>query len=184
MPTRRYDRFTISLHWIIALAVVAAYGIGLVRDEFPKGDRAWLLTLHLSIGLLVIALTVVRIGWRSLTPAPKALPAAPMVELAKKIAHLGLYAAMLAIPLIGLIAAWMRGRPVDFFWLATIPSPVALDTALAKTLQNAHVVTAHLFMVLAGVHALAAIAHHLVLKDATLSRMLPLVAPRGSSLGD
>lgn len=184
MPIRRYDPITMSLHWIIALAVFAAYGIGLVREELPKGDfRAWLLTLHMSIGLLVIALTVVRVGWRAMTPAPKAIPSGPMVAFAAKIAHLGLYGAMFAIPLIGLFAAWTKGRVVGVFSFVVIPSPVALDGALAKILEDAHGVAAHAFMVLAGTHALAAIGHHLVLKDATLARMVPFVTPQRASLG-
>lgn len=184
MPTRRYDPVTMSLHWITALAVFAAYGIGLVREELPKGDfRAWLLTLHMSIGLLVIALTVARVGWRAVTPAPRALPLSPIASFAAKAAHLGLYGAMFAIPLIGLFAAWTKGRVVGVFSYVIIPSPVALDPALAKTLEDAHGVAGHLFMVLAGVHALAAMAHHVVLKDGTLARMLPFVTPRRSGLG-
>ncbi|POR50339.1 cytochrome b [Bosea psychrotolerans] len=184
MPTRRYDPVTISLHWIIALAVFAAYAIGLVREELPKGDfRAGLLTLHMSIGLLVIALTIMRIGWRAMTPAPKAIAAAPMAAFAARMAHLGLYGAMFAIPLIGLSAAWMKGRVVGLFSLVVIPSPFALDIALAKTLEDAHGVAAHAFMILAGGHALAAIGHHLVLRDATLARMVPFVTPRRSSPG-
>lgn len=184
MPTRRYDPVTMSLHWMIALAVVAAYAIGLVREELPKGDfRVWLLTLHISIGVLVLALTVVRVGWRMMTPAPTALASTPMAALAARMAHLALYAAMIAVPLIGLLAAWTKGRVVGLFSAFVIPSPVALDTALAKTLEDAHGVAAHGFMILAGVHALAAIVHHLVLKDATLARMLPFVQTRRSSLG-
>lgn len=184
MPTRRYDTVTMSLHWIIALAVFASYAMGLAREGLPKGDfRAWLLTLHMSIGLLVIALTVLRIGWRSVTPAPKAQPAAPMAAFAAKVAHLALYGAMLAIPLIGLAAVWSKGRAVSVFSLVTIPSPVARNAALAKLLGDAHEVATHLFMALVAIHALAAIGHHVVLKDATLSRMLPFVSPRRPNPG-
>lgn len=183
MATHRYDPVTMSLHWIIALAVFSAYAIGLVREELPRGDfRSWLLTLHISIGLLVIGLTVMRVGWRMITPAPKAIPSAPAAALAARIAHLGLYGAMLAIPLIGLFAAWTKGRVVGMFSVVVIPSPVALDTALAKTLEDVHGIAAHAFMILAGAHALAAIGHHLVLRDGTLARMLPFVTPRRPSL--
>lgn len=183
MQTRRYDPTAMSLHWIVALAVFAAYGIGLVREELPKGDfRAWLLTLHMSLGLLVIALTVVRVGWRMITPAPTAIPTTPIASVAAKLVHLGLYSAMFAIPMIGLFAAWTKGRLVGAFSLFVIPSPVALDAYLAKILEDAHGVAAHAFMILAGVHALAAIGHHLILRDETLARMVPFVTARRSSL--
>lgn len=183
MQTTRYHPIAMSLHWIVALAVFAAYGIGLVREELPKGDfRAWLLTLHMTLGLLVIALTIVRVGWRVLTPAPTAIPTTPIAAVAAKLVHLGLYSAMFAIPMIGLIAAWTKGRVVGVFSLIVIPSPVALDAHLAKILEDAHGVAAHAFMILAGVHALAAIGHHLVLRDETLARMVPFVTARRSSL--
>lgn len=183
MQTTRYDLIAMSLHWIVALAVFTAYGIGLVREELPKGDfRAWLLTLHMSLGLLVIALTVIRVGWRVARPAPTPIPTTPIAAIAARLVHLGLYGAMFAIPLIGLFAAWMKGRVVGVFSLFVIPSPLPLDPALAKFLEEAHGVAAHAFMILAGVHAVAAIGHHLVLKDETLARMLPFITARQSRL--
>lgn len=53
----------------------------------------------------------------------------------------------------------------------------------AKPLEEVHGIAAHAFMVLAGVHAVAAIGHHVLLKDATLARMLPLVSPGRSNPG-
>lgn len=176
MSTHRYDPFSQSLHWITALVVIVAYAIGLGREALPKGDvRTALLSLHMSLGMLVMALTFVRITWRLTFARPLEVRPRPVnpAEIAAKLAHLGLYASMLAIPMIGLLSAWLKGRLVSFFGLVLVPSPFALNPGFAKGLENAHELSGHLMMALAGLHAVAAIGHQFILRDGTLSRMLP-----------
>lgn len=177
MTRLRYDPLTQTLHWIIAAAVIAAYAIGLVREDLPKGDfRAWLLTLHMQIGLLVAALSVVRIGWRAAHPAPEPVAATPTLRLAVRLGHLALYVSLFAVPLVGLLAAWIKGRTVGVFGVA-IASPFAVDKPLAENLEHLHEFVAHAMLLLAGGHAVVAIAHQFLLKDGTLARMLPFLDP-------
>jgi cytochrome b561 len=176
MLRTRYDALTQILHWVIALAVVAAYAIGLIREDLPKTDfRAWLLLLHMSIGLSILALTVLRVLWRGAVAGP-----APISEglslLVVKAGHLALYGALFLIPLIGLFAAWYKGRVFGFFDLVPLPSPVATNKDLAEKLEEIHGLAAHGIMILAGGHALLAIVHQWVMKDGTLGRMLPFLA--------
>lgn len=169
----RYDALTQFLHWFIAALVIGTYAIGLGREAIPKGDfRTFLLGLHMSLGLALIALMVVRIAWRISAPAvpPVAMPA--RMQLAAKLGHIGLYALLLAVPLVGLAAAWIKGRNVGFFGLP-LPSPFAVNVPTGKMLEGAHEVVANGLMALAGLHAAAAILHHHLLKDDTLRRMLP-----------
>jgi len=174
MASLRYDPLSQALHWVTALAVIGAYAIGLVREDMPRGDfRTGLLSLHMSIGILVFGLTLLRLAWRAGYPAPPMLPAAPLIRLAAKATHLLLYAAMIAIPVAGLISAWANGRIVSFFWILPFPSPLAIDKPFAEIMGELHEIAAHVLMVVAGVHAAASIAHHVILKDTTLLRMLP-----------
>jgi len=174
MTTNRYDSASQAFHWVTALTVLAAYAVGLLREELPRGDlRSELLNLHMSMGLLVFALTFLRLAWRAGHPAPPLLPGTPLIRLGARAAHLLLYAAMIAIPLVGLVSAWVKGRTVGFFWILPVPSPFAIDKLFAERLEDLHGLAAHVLMALAGLHALAAIGHHIILKDATLMRMLP-----------
>jgi superoxide oxidase len=150
MSPRRYEPVTQSLHWLVAIAIVATYALALWREALPKGDfRTAILNLHMSLGLAVIGLTVLRIGWRSVMPAPAPVASSRMAMLAAK------------------------GRTVGFFGIVTLPSPLVPDRAFGKLLEEVHKVAAHLMMILAGLHAAAAIGHQLILKDGTLSRMVP-----------
>lgn len=174
MTTARYDPVSQAFHWVVAIAVVLAYATGIVREDMPKGDfRNGLLTLHASIGLLIFVLTFLRLAWRAGHPAPAMLEQTAFVRLVASAAHVALYAAMIAVPLVGIVSVWTDGRIVSFFWVLPVPSPMALDKPLSEALEEVHSVAAHVLIVVAGLHALAAIAHHVVLKDATLLRMLP-----------
>lgn len=183
MTRLRHDPFTQSLHWIVAFAVAGAYGIALLRDDMPKGDlRNWMLTLHMSMGLVVFGLSLLRLGWRTAAPAPAPAPGTPLVRLLAKAAHVGLYLALIAVPVMGLVAAWAKGRGLTFFGLFPIPSPIGIDREFAEEIEDLHGLAAHSMMILAGLHAVAAIGHQFVLKDGTLGRMLPFVrAPQTAS---
>lgn len=183
MNENRYDSTTRALHWLIAVLVVATYAVGIVREELPKGDfRTLLLTLHMSVGISIVALTIVRIFNRLTHAALAPVLMPPMMQLASKAGHGVLYLALFAIPLIGLFAAWAKGRPLTFFGLFPVPSPIAVNRDFAKTLEGAHEVAAHIMMLLAFGHAVVAIYHQKVLKDGTLGRMMtrfsPLPEPR------
>ncbi len=172
---QKHDSLTQVLHWMIALLVIGAYGVGLWRETLPKNDfRAWLLSLHMSVGLVVVGLTLVRIFWRSRAPHIASLESSPAMVLASKLAHGLLYLLLIALPVVGLVAAWTKGRTVGIFGLP-LPSPFAVNVGFAKQLEEVHEVLAHGLMMLAGVHAVAAIYHHLLLKDATLARMVPML---------
>lgn len=173
MTRQRHDHSAIALHWLVALAVAAAYGLALWREEVPRGDFRNLLTgLHMSAGVLVLGLSVVRIGLRPFAASVPPPPGSLLMHRLAKLGHLTLHIAALAVPIIGVLMVWAKGRSVGFFGLS-IPAPVTLDRAFAAPLEEAHEIAANLMMIMAGLHAAAALGHHYLLKDGTLSRMIP-----------
>lgn len=185
MTSPTYDPMTRAIHWIIAVLVAAAYGVALGREEMPKGDlRTFLLAFHMWIGMGVFVLSVARLGWRAAAPAVEPVPGTPTMRLLARGAHVALYLALLALPIVGLLAAWGKGRPVTFFGLMPLPSPLPIDRELGGSLEDLHQLAGHAIMILAGVHAAAAIVHQWVLKDGTLARMLPLVRGRAISAAE
>lgn len=177
MTARRYDPLTQALHWATLAAVLAAYGSGLYREAVPKGDFRNVITMqHMSFGVLVLGLALARIGWRSVSPAPPSNLQSAGMRLAARAGHLALYASMLAIPILGVLMVWAKGRGVPVFDLVTIPAPFAANKEFARTLEEGHEIAAHAMMILAGLHAIAAILHQAVLKDGTMARMLPFGA--------
>jgi len=171
--TARHDFTTQALHWLVAVAIALAYGLALWRDELSKGDFRNLVTgLHMSAGVLVLALSAVRIAWRPFARSVPPVDGSPLTHALAKAAHLALYVAMIAVPVVGMLMVWAKGRPVAFFGLS-IPAPFELSREIGKPLEEVHEVTANLMMIMAGLHAAAAIVHQVLLKDGTLARMVP-----------
>jgi cytochrome b561 len=98
----RYTRVAIVLHWAIAAFIVFNLAIGFVMEDLPLPLRGLVLMLHVSSGLTVLALTVVRVAWRLFnTPPPYPAAMKPWERHAAHVAHFLLYAAMVLMPLSG-----------------------------------------------------------------------------------
>lgn len=171
----RYTGTAIALHWLIALALLAIFGLGVYMQDLPLSPaKLKFYSWHKWAGVTVFLLVAVRLGWR-LTHAVPALPAAipaPQRLLAGAI-HGLLYLLMFAIPLSGWLMSSAKGFQTVWFGLVPLPDLVAKDAALGDSLQALHFA---LNMVLAGlvvVHAAAALKHHFVDRDDILTRMLP-----------
>jgi cytochrome b561 len=93
----RYSRGAIILHWAIAVLVIYNLTTGLLHDTLPKAAFQF----HVSSGITILTLTVLRIIWRLTHKPPPFLPMAPWENWLAHIVHFCLYAAMLAAPLTG-----------------------------------------------------------------------------------
>lgn len=168
------------LHWLAALCVLVAWGLGITLDDLPKRFEPRALWVHETVGLALLAIVLVRIAWRlGGNPPPPALPgslSSPMTRWSQPLSH-GvhwlLYGLMIAVPVIGIVLTFARGQSLPLFGLAEIASPWPRDRALARTIKGIHELAANITILLATIHVAAALVHHYVLKDDTLRRMLP-----------
>ena len=126
--------------------------------------------LHSTVGLLVLTLAVLRILWRSTTPAPAHVGPAWLAPLANA-GHVALYALTVALPVTGLVARWAHSGTATLIGGLSIPAPFPLPQT--KLFGEVHVAIAYTLAALVAAHVLAALVHHFVLRDATLRRMAP-----------
>jgi cytochrome b561 len=165
-----------ALHWAVAVLVVLAWLSETFGDVLPRGTaRAAGLFVHMSAGLAIIALVVLRLAWRlgDPPPPPEKTSLGDWAERASQISHYALYALLVAIPIVGIVLQFARGDALAIFGLFHIASPWAADRGFAHTVQEIHAFLANGIMILAGIHAAAALAHHWIFRDRTLLRMLP-----------
>ena len=171
---QRYDRVAASLHWLIALWLIAQIVFGFLLDGLaPRGTpaRGLFINLHKSSGMVLFVLIALRLWWR-LRHAPPALPSnisAAQQRLAA-IGHWALYACMLVMPLSGYIASNFSKHGVKFFGLALKPWGPDLP-AVYGVFNQVHNATAWLFTALIVGHVAMALKHHTIDKDGLLSRM-------------
>lgn len=170
--TRTYNAFAKILHWGIALLIAAQFVIAILmpdvhRDTKPVGEIAW----HLSVGVLILLLVVVRIVWRIARP-----PVSTGVETAlqARIAHAThglLYLGMLVIPVLGWANANSRDWIVGVCSGFTLPKIMATGSSVGHELGDVHATLAWVLLALIGLHVAGGLYHQIVLKDDTLKRM-------------
>lgn len=165
-----------SLHWLTVALVVSAWLLGTFGDDLPRGavQSAGLFT-HISCGLAVVALLVLRVAWRIFDPPPPAeiTPLGHWLAFVATATHVALYLLLAASPIVGIALQFARGDALPLFAIIDIASPWARDRAFAHVLEEVHETLSDLLMIVAGLHAMAALVHHWVWRDRTLTRMLP-----------
>lgn len=181
----RYGRVAIALHWLIAILVIANIALGLYFPDLPNSDASKfaLTQLHKSIGLTVLVLSLLRLGWRLVHPVPP-LPATlhPALKWLAHATHYILYFLIIAIPLSGwaLVSDSPLGLPTMYFgWFEWPHIPFIADMTRAQKhasigiFDSTHIVLAWSAIVLVPLHVAAALFHQFVRRDDVLLRMLP-----------
>lgn len=172
--TTKYNLPARVLHWLTALGIAGAFGLALSFDEFPLGPtKIALINYHKWIGITVLALVAIRLVWRHIKRPPAPLASLTVIEnRVSLLIHGALYLLMFAVPLGGWLYSNAKGYPV--VWLGLVPLPNLLDKnpALADTLKDLHELGGWSIVILAGLHATAALKHHFISKDDVLKRML------------
>jgi cytochrome b561 len=168
----RYATPAILLHWLLALLVTGMMGLGWymmsIEDEPNSG---WYFDLHKSVGLLVVALVLLRLLWRA-GNRPEKLPASlPQWQVrAAAITHWLLYTCLIVMPLAGLIGAALSKHGIAFFGLA-LPVLVAPNHDLSEQFFDIHSTVAWVLTGLVALHVASAIKHAMVDHDGVFKRM-------------
>ena len=183
MPFRNtaetYGSFSKFLHWAIVLLIVGQWLLAETAEDAGKGtpERASLMGWHISFGMLVLLLALVRLGWKL---ANKGKPDGVGVAWQRSAASMGhalLYLLILAQPITGWIVSSSANSPVTLFGWFQFPAIVGHDRPLHETMEDVHKFLFYTLLAVVAAHIAAALFHHLVLKDGVLRRMLPFAKP-------
>ena len=178
VTTRRGEKYgpvAIVLHWLMALLIFAALGLGWYMADLPfSPSRVKLFNWHKALGMTIFFLAALRLMWRLSHPAP-ALPASsPQWErTAAHATHWLMYALYFAIPLIGWARSNAAGYPIVYLGLVPLFDLVGKNKELADLLKEAHAIAAYSLAAVVGLHIAAALKHAVIDRDGLLSRMLP-----------
>ena len=179
-----YGPIAILLHWLVAFMLIGMLALGYYMTGLDDADLSLKFSLyqwHKSFGVLLMLLALARLGWRAFNPAPQSLSVGWQKKAASA-SHLLLYALTLAVPLAGwmLVSASPWNIPTVLFETVSWPHMPFLESLDDKAPAEAgfkllHKILAYTTAVLALLHAGAALYHHAVLKDKTLTRMIPFL---------
>jgi len=168
-----YELIHIAFHWLTALGVFTLFGLGLYMVDLgyydPWYHRAP--ALHKSIGLLLFVLVVGRLIWVLVNSKPIPLATRRWERVAAKAVHFVLYFVLLLVLLSGYLIAAADGRAIPVFDWFSVPG-YRFWTGQEDVAGDVHEIAAWLLIGLVAFHALGALKHHFVDRDATLKRML------------
>lgn len=199
MAAQRYSTVAMTLHWAIAACILSMIPMGwwmtaAIEDPARQALAYRVFQIHKSIGFLILALTLVRVGWR-LTHRPPALPGGMKrwEGFAANATHVAFYALMLGLPLTGWLyvsTGWAvsqdRALEVATSWFGLFPVPhlpivaelaTATRRGLAFMAMGAHAAMAWGAVVLIALHVGAALKHQFIDRDGVLGRMVPGLKP-------
>jgi cytochrome b561 len=168
----RYSKPAIFFHWAIFLLVALAYLAIEIRGPKGSDSRTLWNTVHYCAGTAVLALAVLRLLWRLWRGAPHEIDSNRVLTFLSRVVHLALYLFIFVQPLLGILTVNTGGQPVTLPGLDLQIVLVGPDPLARKLIKDAHELIGNVFYWVIGIHALAAIAHHVFFRDNTLRRML------------
>jgi cytochrome b561 len=173
--SQRYSQVTQLFHWATAILVLVAfiYGLGGPEQRVYAASRDFDRQLHETLGMAVMAVTVLRLLWRLFDTRPVPQAMASWMEVSSKMVQAGLYLLLFAVPLTAIAGAWLEGHPLTLLAGLQIAPQIAESHDLGVTISELHTWLGDAILWLAGLHAVAALYHHFFLKDGVLKSMLP-----------
>lgn len=172
-PTH-YGLVNIGIHWLTAVLIAILFPLGLIMMELTYYDSGYKTFphIHKSLGLILLAVTVLRLLWvLVLSKPPKALPQPRLLELVAKSVHHLLYLCLLTLLLSGYLISTADGRGIDVFNWFTVPALITPFDGQADLAGEIHEIAAWSLMGLIALHVVGALKHHIIDKDRTLLRI-------------
>ncbi len=172
----RYSKTAITLHWIIAALIVTNYALFLISDGLPDAQKGPYMTPHMSIGISILGLSIIRLFWRLGHKAP-ALPPEITGWQAKlgRFVHVLFYVLIIAIPLTGwlMVSAYPAAPPVSYFGLFNIDLPFGKSKALSGIGHEGHEILTYALYGVVALHIAGALKHQFADRMPFIQRMWP-----------
>lgn len=181
--SERYTSVAITLHWVIALAILGMIFGGWYMTDLPDGapGQYFLFQMHKSVGITILLLTIARIIWRGMNPPP-ALPndMNGLEKTASHLVHIGFYGLMILLPLTGWLYSSVSVKldvPTVLYFAVSwpdVPFVEGLKTEAASGVVNfIHSKLAWVTLTLLALHVAGAVKHEISAEEGVLKRMLP-----------
>jgi cytochrome b561 len=162
------------LHWLIVALLLVQFPLGWLMPDIHRGMKPGdAMTFHISIGMVILALIVLRLVWRLTHPVAPESSLVTWQRAASATMHWLLYFLVLATTISGWLFASFRGWSISFFFLTPLPMLSSENPAAIRVINHWHQKFEWSLLILIGLHVAAALAHLLVYRNRVMHRMLP-----------
>ena len=170
----QYDATAKVLHWLVVALLLAQYLIGWLMPDIHRGMKPGdAMTWHISVGIVILALIVLRLVWRLTHPVKPESSLAPWQRVSSEALHWLLYVLVLAATISGWLFASFRGWSISFFFLTPLPMLSSENAEALRAINHWHQKFEWALLILIGLHVAAALANLLVYRNRVMHRMLP-----------
>jgi cytochrome b561 len=170
----QYGATTKVFHWLVVALLIVQFPIGWlmpdIRGDMKPGDA---MTLHVSFGITILGLIVLRFVLRLTHPVAPESSLPPWQRLTSESVHWLLYAVIFATTLTGWLLASYRGWALSYFFTIPLPMLAAESSAGVHAIEGWHQVAELLLLIVICIHVAAAMAHIFIYRDRIMQRMLP-----------
>jgi cytochrome b561 len=167
---KRYHPLLVALHWTSAILIIGnlLFGTFWLRTVPNDAGKIPLFIVHITVGLIILVLTIVRFGVRlgTKSPAP-ATVGNRFLDLVGVATHWLLYLGAFGMGMSGLLAA-LEAHLFQSVFLGQGQIPIDLYVFAPRVWH--YYISLALYAIIA-LHILAALFHQIVKKDKLLSRM-------------
>lgn len=177
--TQYFGGITKGLHGLLVVLLTMQFILIWRYNSLPKAAAETLqyMLMHKSVGITILMLGILFIIWKIINTNPSTPGSQPhWQQVTAKIVHGSLLILMVIMPITGYALSCAAGKPIGFFGLFTLPHLIPENKNLVGILETTHEKLGILILILVGMHVLAALYHHFILKDIVLKRMLPFTS--------
>jgi cytochrome b561 len=161
-------------HWLVVALLIVQYPLGKLMPHIHRGMTPGdAMTFHISFGIAILALMVLRLLWRITHPVAPASSLPAWQQLVSEAVHRLLYVLVLATTMTGWIFASERGWSISLFFATPLPTLPIEGSLLARSIGNWHGTMEWSLFLVIGAHVAAAMAHTFIFRDRIMQRMLP-----------
>jgi cytochrome b561 len=173
-PNPRYTTIAIAFHWLLAIAIVASFCVGLYMSDLAMSPtRLKLFNWHKWAGMTIFALSALRLLWRLSHRPPADVDMPAWQQRAAHAMHVAMYVLFFGVPLAGWAYSSAAGFPIVVYGVIPLPDFVPVDKNLAEGLKALHHWLAFALAFVVIGHVGAALKHQFIDRDGLLLRMWP-----------
>lgn len=173
--TLEYGTSAKLFHWVTVALLMVQFALGWLMPDIKRDMQPErLMNLHISFGLMILTVAMLRLAWRLLHGAPPPDVLSPgWQRVLSRSSHFSLYLLLFAMPLSGWFFASARGWTITVFGVVAVPPLVPQGSALGHTIGELHGTLSWVLLGVIGLHVAAALAHRFFFRDQAMQRMLP-----------
>jgi cytochrome b561 len=170
----QYDSIAKVLHWLVVALLLAQYLIGWLMPDIHRGMKPGdAMTWHISVGIVILALIVLRLIWRLTHRVAPESSLEPWQRAGAEAVHWLLYVLVLLTTISGWLFASFRGWSISLFFLTPLPMLSSETPDALRAINHWHQKFEWTLLILIGLHVLAAVVNLAFYRNRVMQRMLP-----------